>query len=88
MEMAAIPPGEEDITPMPEENPNDPFNLDSPDEESIDPVNDLYGLSDEDLRQEMDLAIKRKTTNGQGSSAMSSGAARTTECKPFSASSS
>ena len=61
MEMAAIPPeGEEDITPMPEENPNDPFNLDSPDEESIDPVNDLHGLSDEDLQQEMELAIQKE----------------------------
>jgi len=61
MEMAAIPPeGEEDITPMPEENPNDPFNLDTPDEESIDPANDLQGLSDEDLQQEMDLAIQKE----------------------------
>ena len=61
MEMAAIPPeGEEDITPMPEENPNDPFNLDAPEEESIDPVNDLQGLSDEDLQQEMELAIQKE----------------------------
>jgi bifunctional DNase/RNase len=61
MEMAAIPPeGEEDITPMPEENPNDPFNLDTSDEESIDPANDLQGLSDEDLQQEMDLAIQKE----------------------------
>ena len=61
MEMAAIPPeDEEDITPMPEENPNDPFNLDTPDEESIDPANDLQGLSDEDLQQEMDLAIQKE----------------------------
>ena len=61
MDMAAIPPeGEEDITPMPEENPNDPFNLDAPDEESIDPANDLHGLNDEDLQKELDLAIQKE----------------------------
>lgn len=60
MEMAAIPPeGEEDITPMPEENPNDPFNLDTP-ETTIDPENDLEGMSADDLQQELDLAIQKE----------------------------
>ena len=60
MEMAAIPPeGEEEITPMPEENPNDPFNLDTP-ETTIDPGNGLQGLSAEDLQQELELAIQKE----------------------------
>lgn len=60
MEMAAIPPeGEAEITPMPEENPNDPFNLDTP-EKAIDPENDLQGLSDDDLQQELELAIQKE----------------------------
>ncbi len=60
MEMAAIPPeGEEDITPMPEENPDDPFNLDTP-EENIDPGENLQSLTDEELKEEMALAVQKE----------------------------
>lgn len=60
MEMAAIPPeGEEEITPMPEENPDDPFNLDTP-EENIDPGENLQSLTDEELKEEMALAVQKE----------------------------
>ena len=60
METAAIPPeGEEDITPMPEENPDDPFNLDTP-EENIDPGENLQSLTDEELKEEMALAVQKE----------------------------
>ena len=60
MEMAAIPPeGEEDIIPMPEENPDDPFNLEGQ-EEPIDPGKNLADLNIKELKQELKLAIKKE----------------------------
>lgn len=58
MEMAAIPPeGEEDIVPMPEASEDDPFGLE---EGPVDPGGGLSGLTDEELQQEMDLAIQKE----------------------------
>ena len=57
LQMAGIAPeGEEEIKPMPEEDPEDPFGL----EEHVDPGGDLGSLSLEDLHQELDLAIEKE----------------------------
>lgn len=57
MELASIPPeGEERITPMPEENPEDPFGL----EEPVEPKDGLATLSDEELQKEMELALQKE----------------------------
>ena len=64
METAAIPPeGEEDITPMPEGNEDDPFGLEEAGdfgEGPVDPGDGLSGLTDDELRQEMELAIQKE----------------------------
>lgn len=57
MEAAAVETdGEEQMTPMPEENPEDPFGLDDP----VDPGENLATLSPEDLQRELDLAIQKE----------------------------
>ena len=64
MEATAIPPdGEEDMTPMPEGNEDDPFGLEEVsglDEGPVDPGDGLSGLTDDELRQEMELAIQKE----------------------------
>ena len=57
LQMAGIAPeGEEEIKPMPEEDPEDPFGL----EEHVDPGGDFGSLSMEDLQKELDLAIEKE----------------------------
>ena len=57
MEAAAVAPeGEEQITPMPEENAEDPFGL----EEPVEPRDGLSTLSPQDLQRELDLAIEKE----------------------------
>lgn len=63
MKAAAIAPeGEEKITPMPEENAEDPFGLEEPVEPAkpSDGGDGLSTLSSEELQRELDLAIKRE----------------------------
>lgn len=58
MEMASIPPdGEEALTPMPEENEDDPFGLD---EGPVDRGDGLSDLTDEELQEELDLSIQKE----------------------------
>jgi bifunctional DNase/RNase len=57
LKMAGIAPeGEEEMKPMPEENPEDPFGL----EEPVDPQTNFGSLSDEELQKELDLAIQKE----------------------------
>ena len=58
MEAAAIlPEGEEALTPMPEENEDDPFGLE---EGPVDPGDGLSDLTDEELQEELDLSIQKE----------------------------
>lgn len=57
MALAGIAPdGEEEMKPMPEENPEDPFGLEDP----VDPQSGFDSLTDEELQNELDLAIQRE----------------------------
>ena len=57
MEAAAVAPeGEANITPMPEENADDPFGL----EEPVEPSDGLSTLSPQNLQRELDLAIEKE----------------------------
>lgn len=57
LDMAGIAPeGEEEMKPMPEENPEDPFGL----EEPVDPKGGFSALSLEELQIELDLAIHKE----------------------------
>ncbi len=57
LEVAGIAPeGDEEMKPMPEENPEDPFGLEDP----VDPKGGFSALSMEELQAELDLAIKKE----------------------------
>ncbi len=57
MELAGIAPeGEEEVKPMPEENPDDPFGF----EEPVEPKGNFSSLSMGELQEELDLAIQRE----------------------------
>lgn len=54
---AGIPPeGEEQVKPMPEENPEDPFGL----EEPVEPQENFSALKMEELKKQLDLAIQEE----------------------------
>ena len=54
---AGIPPeGEEQVKPMPEENPEDPFGL----EEPVEPQENFSALKIEELKKQLDLAIQEE----------------------------
>ena len=57
LEQAGIAPeGEEDIKPMPREDAEDPFGLDDP----VEPETEFNSLSDEELEEQLDLAIQQE----------------------------
>ena len=57
LKTAGIPPeGEEQVKPMPEENPDDPFGL----EEPVDPAENFSALKMEELKEQLDRAIEEE----------------------------
>ena len=66
LKIAGIPPeGEEQVKPMPEENPEDPFGLEDPIDPmdargSMDDQENFSTLKTDELKKELDLAIQRE----------------------------
>lgn len=57
LKTAGIPPeGEEQVKPMPEENPEDPFGLEDP----VEPEENFSALKLKELQEELDLAIEQE----------------------------
>ena len=57
LKTAGIPPeGEEEVKPMPEENPEDPFGLEDP----VEPEENFSALKLKELQEELDLAIEQE----------------------------
>ena len=57
LKTAGIPPeGEEQVKPMPQENPDDPFGL----EEPVDPAENFSALKMEELKEQLDRAIEEE----------------------------
>jgi len=57
LELAGIAPeGEDEVNPMPEENPDDPFGF----EDHVEPEGNFSSLSMAELREELDIAIEKE----------------------------